>query len=59
MGDKSKVSFTYTNRYRQGQIIENIVGQKYEFICSGGQLLRLKDCNFQNLFSSFMVSKEE
>lgn len=59
MGNKSKVSVRYTNRHRTGQTIENIVGQKYEFICSGGQLLRLKDCNFQNLFSSFMVSKEE
>lgn len=58
MGDKSKVSFTYTNRYRQGQIIENIVGHKFEFICSNSRLLRLDDCNFQKFFSSFMVSEE-
>ena len=39
LGNKTKVTFTYTNRFRQGQIIENLVGHKFEFICSGGQLL--------------------
>jgi hypothetical protein len=59
MGNKSKVSVTYTNRHGTGIQVENIVGQEYKFICSDGQLKRLNDCNFQNLFSSFMVNKEE
>ncbi|MFB2881731.1 hypothetical protein [Floridanema aerugineum] len=56
MGDKAKVSFVYTNRYGQGKIIENLVGYKFEFICSGGQLLRFDDYNFEKLFSNFVVN---
>lgn len=56
MGENAKVSFVYTNRCSQGQIIENIVGHKFEFICSGGRLLRLDDYKFQGLFSGFLVS---
>lgn len=58
MGNKAKVTLTYTNRYRQGQIIENLVGYKFEFICSSGQLVRLDDCNFHNLYSGFMLDED-
>jgi len=58
MGDGAKLSCTYTNRYREGKIIENLVGSKFAFICYGGQLLRLNDCNFQQLFSKFTISED-
>ena len=58
MGDGAKLSFTYTNRFREGKIIENLVGSKFAFICYGGQLLKLDDCNFQRLFSKFTISED-
>lgn len=57
MANEAKVAFTYTNRYREGQIIENLVGHKFEFICSEGQLLRLDDHNFHKLYSNFKINK--
>lgn len=56
--NEAKISLTYTNRYRQGQIIENLVGYKFEFICSNGQLLRLDDYSFYNLYSNFTITKD-
>lgn len=58
MGERSKVSFTYTNRYGSGEQIKNLMGYKFEFICSDGYLLRLNDRNFEKSFSSFMIDQE-
>ena len=58
MGERSKVSFTYTNRYGSGEQIKNLMGYKFEFICSDGYLLRLNDRNFEKLFSSFIIDQE-
>jgi hypothetical protein len=55
MRNGAKIAFTYTNRYGEGKIIENLVGHKFEFICSDGQMLRIDDYNFQKLYSNFKM----
>ncbi|MEH1832033.1 MAG: hypothetical protein V7L29_08160 [Nostoc sp.] len=48
MRDGAKLSFTYTNRYGQGIVIKEMMGQKFRFVCSNGHLLRLDDYKFQD-----------
>lgn len=48
MRDGAKLSFTYTNRYGEGVVIKEIMGQKFRFVCSKGHLLRLDDYKFQD-----------
>jgi hypothetical protein len=55
MRNGAKIAFTYTNRYGEGKIIENLVGHKFEFICCDGQMLKIDDCNFQKLYSNFKM----
>jgi monoamine oxidase len=63
MSDKSKVSFTYTNRNGQGIQIKYLMGTKFEYICYNGALIRTDHLehykaksSFQDMFSRFKIT---
>ncbi|MBD2490385.1 hypothetical protein [Aulosira sp. FACHB-615] len=55
MAEGSILKLKYTNRYNQGQIIENIVGNEFKFIAHNGYLMRFDDYEFNTNFSDFAI----
>ena len=55
IGNNSKISFAYTNRYGQGERMSYMTRDKFEFTCNDGVLMRSEDSKFKSLFSQFIT----